>query len=53
MKTVKKLFTKHHFMLQTVSCMALAVATISANTRCVYIFHNPQKPDSLKQLRNF
>lgn len=49
----KRLFTKHHFALQTLSCMALVVATMSANSRCAYIFHNPKKPDSLQQLRKF
>ena len=53
MKTLKNFFTKHHFVLQTMSCMALTVATITANARCAYIFHDPKKPDSLKQLQKF
>ncbi|MCI9298372.1 MAG: cyclic lactone autoinducer peptide [Lachnospiraceae bacterium] len=33
--------------------MALMVATVAANSRCAYIFHDPAKPDSLKRLRKF
>ena len=41
------------FFLQTLSCIALTVATMTANSRCAYIFHNPKKPDSLQQLKKF
>lgn len=53
MKTLKNFFSKHHFFLQSMCCMALAVATFTANSRCAYIFHNPKKPDSLKQLQKY
>ena len=53
MKILKKLFAKHHFTLQAISCIALFAATITANTRCAFIFHDPKKPACLKQLRKF
>lgn len=52
MKT-KKFSLKNVFGLQTLCCMALLSATLTANLRCAYIFHNPEKPDALKQLRKF
>lgn len=53
MKKLKKFFTQNPVMLQTLSCMALTVATLTANSRCVYIFHNPKKPDALQELKKF
>ena len=49
MKNLKTTYSKTHFFLQTLSCIALTVA----NSRCAYIFHNPKKPDSLQQLKKF
>ncbi|RGK43466.1 cyclic lactone autoinducer peptide [Dorea formicigenerans] len=53
MKNLKTTYSKTHFFLQTLSCIALTVATMTANSRCAYIFHNPKKPDSLQQLKKF
>ena len=33
--------------------LAIVSATMASNSRCAYIFHDPKKPDSLKQLRKF
>ena len=53
MKTFKKFFQTKSFTLQTLSCLALTVATLAANSRCVYIYHNPKKPNELQQLKKF
>lgn len=45
--------TKQNLALQALSRIALTSASIGANTRCAYIFHNPKKPDSLKQLKKY
>ena len=53
MKTFKKFFQTKSYTLQTLSCLALTVATLAANSRCVYIYHNPKKPNELQQLKKF
>lgn len=50
---MKSFFIKHNFALQALSLIALTSATMAANSRCAYIFHNPEKPDSLNKLRRF
>lgn len=52
MKIIKKIQTKS-FALQTLSCLALTAATLAANSRCAYIYHNPKKPSELQQLKKF
>lgn len=51
MKTIKKSFHPKSFALQTLSCLALTAATLAANSRCAYIYHNPKKPSELRQLK--
>lgn len=41
------------FSLKALSSLAFAAATAAANTRCAYIYHNPNKPDELQQLKKF
>lgn len=53
MKTIKKTFQTKTFAYQTLSRLALTTATLSANSRCAYIYHNPKKPDSLNQLKKY
>ena len=53
MKTFKKFFQTKSFALQTLSCLALTVATVAANSRCAYIYHDPKKPAELQQLKKF
>lgn len=53
MKTIKKNFPTKAFAFQTLSCLALTVATLAANSRCAYIYHDPKKPEELKQLKKF
>lgn len=53
MKIIKNLFKTKSFAFQTLSCLALTAATLAANSRCAYIYHNPKKPKELQQLKNF
>lgn len=53
MKTAKTSSNKENCILHGISSMALTTATMAANSRCAYIFHDPKKPDALKQLRKF
>lgn len=53
MKTNKNSSQTKSLALQTLHNMALATATAAANSRCAYIYHNPKKPDGLKQLKKF
>lgn len=51
----RRVYMKRNFL--TISSEVLRKATllsasISANTKCAYIFHNPLKPDSLKKLKH-
>lgn len=49
---------KHKFIpkarvvsLHMLRYLAFVVATVAANTRCAYIYHNRDKPDELRQLK--
>lgn len=53
MKTAKTTRSKQNCILQGISNVALNTATMAANSHCAYIFHDPKKPDALKQLRKF
>lgn len=53
MKTLKNFFKTKAFALQTLSCLALTAATMAANSRCAYIYHDTKKPDALQQLKKF
>lgn len=37
--------------LQLLGHIAMASAHAGANSKCVFIFHDPHKPDALKKLR--
>lgn len=37
----------------TVATLAVAVATVSANSTCMWISHQPELPEDVKKLRNF
>lgn len=49
----KTIFKTKLFSLQTLSSLAFAVAIVAANSRCAYIYHNPDKPDELQRLKKF
>lgn len=53
MKSIKKFFQTNAVTFQTLSCLALTVATFAANSRCAYIYHDPKKPSELDQLKKF
>ena len=53
MKSFKTLLSKKNLVLQSLCSLAIVSATMASNSRCAYIFHNPKKPDSLKQLSKF
>lgn len=53
MKTIKKLFQTNAATFQALSCLALTVATLAANSRCAYIYHDPKKPSELDRLKKF
>lgn len=53
MHKLKSFFIKNRVLCHSVSCVALAFATIAANSRCAYIFHNPEKPEALQKLKKF
>lgn len=53
MKSFKTLLSKKNLVLQSLCSLAIVSATMASNSRCAYIFHDPKKPDSLKQLRKF
>lgn len=38
---------------RTLAKTALSFSKISANSRCMSIFHQPKKPDNLQKLRKF
>ncbi len=46
-----KTLNTQSLVLRSLSHLALTTATLSANSRCAYIYHNLQKPDELKQLK--
>lgn len=43
--------SKSHFALNSLCCLSLITATLAANSRCAYIFHNPEKPSALNKLK--
>ena len=48
---MKKLLLKAN-MANVLGAFALLITVVSANRSCVFIFHQPEAPDELKQLRN-
>jgi len=52
MKKIKDIILGNSKVISVISCMALSFSVIAANTYCVAIYHQPEKPD-LKKLRKF
>lgn len=45
---------KKDVLLKHVLCeAALKLSEVSANSRCMCIYHQPEKPEALKKLRKF
>lgn len=53
MKKNKTIIKTKLFSLQTLSDLAYVAATVEANSRCAYIYHNPHKPEELQRLKKF
>ena len=54
MKTQKNSgISKHSAALKALGSVALLSATVGANSKCVFCFHDPQKPEALKKLKKF
>lgn len=50
----KEIFKRFLYSLGgIVASFAVVVTTLSANTACLYIMHQPELPDSAKKLRKF
>lgn len=52
MKT-KKTSNAHSRGLKVLERTALASASAGANSACMFIFHNPKKPEALNKLKKF
>lgn len=52
MKQLKKDSVKHTMLPDTIANIALTFSKIGANSKCCWLFHQPEKPD-LKKLRKF
>lgn len=52
MKQLKKEETNHTVLSDTMAKFALTFSKIGANSKCCWLFHQPEKPD-LKKLRKF
>ena len=39
--------------IDSIKGAAVVASTASANTKCMFIFHQPKKPEQLKKLRKF
>lgn len=51
MKKLLNSLLKNHLAMNSLCCLSLITATLAANSRCAYIFHNPEKPSMLNQLK--
>lgn len=50
----KEIFKRSLYSLGgIVASFAMMIATVNANTACLYIMHQPELPDSVKELRKF
>lgn len=49
---MKKLLNKSNFA-NIMALMALTITTMAANSRCVYIFHQPKQTSKIMELRKY
>lgn len=52
LKWIKKFYSKCT-AANIIATFALIMGIISANSCCVFVYHQPQAPDDLKTLRKF
>lgn len=53
MKTHKNSGTSNKLSLKVLERTALASASAGANSLCMWFFHDPKKPEALKNLKKF
>ncbi len=55
MTKMKKNFKRkmNVIMESTLATFAVTMSTIAANSCCVFIYHQPKTPETLKKLRKF
>lgn len=53
MNKSRRLLTKHMDSANMLASFALIFSIMAANTKCMCIFHQPKKPESIKSLRKF
>ncbi len=47
---IKDYLAQHNYFLAVLSCMSISIARVAANSKCMYIFHDPEKPAYLEKL---
>lgn len=52
MNKLRKILQNGSVMANAITAFALVFSIIGANSRCCFIYHQPEKPD-LKKLRRF
>ena len=53
MKKIKNFFNKNMGIAQGLASLALVFSVFAANSRCMCIYHETEKPVELKKLRKF
>ena len=53
MKKTKKIKRADLSLFSFIASFAMFFSVVSANTRCVFLVHELEKPNSLKKLRKF
>lgn len=53
MKRMKKNLVKHIKVANSLASLALIFSFIAANSRCYFIYHQPNMPEEMKQLSRY
>lgn len=53
MRKIKNLISKNISIANGLASIALVFSVFAANSKCMCIYHDPEKPDELKKLRKF
>lgn len=53
MNQLKKETGKHCTLAKGLASVSMAFSGLAANSKCMCIYHQPEKPDALKKLRKF
>ncbi|WP_378961082.1 cyclic lactone autoinducer peptide [Mediterraneibacter gnavus] len=53
MKKIKNLISKNISIANGLASIALVFSVFAANSKCMCIYHDPEKPEELKKLRKF